>query len=120
MITHTKKKKHKKKNKTTQNKKKGNQMITKCAQINEIPLFVKEGSILPTLPKNKASEFGIASQVFTDLNIYFYPFFKQNIKNVTSISIYDDDGISPNYLFGNQFYTNTTFQWNSNISANQT
>ena len=79
----------------------GEQWYTVKAPLHKIPLFVKKGSIIPTMPvMNYVEE-------RTDYPITF-ELFPANVGEVASFQLYEDDGLSLQYLKGDCLQTNIT------------
>ncbi len=73
----------------------GGRMIQKKYSIDEIPLFVKAGSIIPTEPVREYSDEGSLDTLF--INIYG--------EKDGSFNLYEDDGISMDYQHGKYSWT---------------
>lgn len=80
---------------------KGGQYVTVEAPIDRIPIFVKAGSILPTVEGLQYAE----QKPQAPMKIYVYPGFD------TSFKFYEDEG--NNYNFENGAYAITEFVWNN-------
>jgi alpha-D-xyloside xylohydrolase len=81
-----------------------NQMIEIPASLEKIPLFVKDGGIIPlTSVHNQAPKFG--EQLPLELRVYG--------KSKGSFTLYDDDGTTFNYEKGNYSLTRFNVEINS-------
>ena len=78
----------------------GGQTVTASAQLDELPLYVKAGSILPLGPDVQYS----SEKSWDDLEIAIYP------GQDATFTLYEDEGDSYNYERGQ--YTEIPFTWN--------
>ena len=81
----------------------GGQVLNKFkTPLWKTPLFIKQGAIIPeNNPNNNPSEIDATKQILT-----FYP-----KKDLAQTTIYDDDGVSDNYLEEAKFTTTVIKQW---------
>ena len=75
----------------------GNQTINVSAPIDTMPIFVQEGSLIPTSTKTLNSTDDYISD---SLTITYYP-----SANNSSFTMYNDDGKDPNSIANNQYET---------------
>ena len=75
----------------------GNQTINVSAPIDTMPIFVQEGSLIPTSTKTLNSTDDYISD---SLTITYYP-----SANNSSFTMYNDDGKDPNSITNNQYET---------------
>ncbi len=79
----------------------GNQWIIVSAPIDQIPIFIKQGGIVPM----QDIEQYVGQKQMTELNLVVFPSSESNY------SLYEDDGISNNYEKGD--YSITKFEFNN-------
>ncbi len=72
--------------------------------INRVPVFVKAGAVIPLVPYPQAQVLGSASQNYQSLEYVVYPSPPSATGTVTWV--YEDDGLSNDYLANS--FTNTT------------
>ena len=93
------------------------QWITVNASIDEVPVFVKAGALLPMLPYSHAVTHGSASRQYDSLELWLYPG-----TSTGSAWLYEDDGISNDYLreAGQEGYlkTHVTYERHSALAGN--
>ena len=81
----------------------GSTMMDRLYALDEIPVLVRAGSVITTLPSIIGDTIGVAGRQYTDLIHTIYP----GASNGSSV-LYEDDGISTNYHTNNQFAKTTT------------
>lgn len=75
----------------------GGHWITKTVKLDHIPVFVKAGSFIPTLPKDKFIR-TTAEYNSGELAIHYYP-----SSGVSEYSLFDDDGASKSSLASKKY-----------------
>jgi alpha-glucosidase (family GH31 glycosyl hydrolase) len=80
--------------------------ITYSAGIDEVPVLVRGGAIIPTLPRNMTTIPGISGKQYSSLQFAVYPGSQKSTE--TGIA-YEDDGYSTDYLSG--ISSNTSLTW---------
>eukprot|EP01006_Ploeotia_vitrea_P016261 TRINITY_DN46831_c0_g1_i1.p1 TRINITY_DN46831_c0_g1~~TRINITY_DN46831_c0_g1_i1.p1 ORF type:complete len:846 (+),score=50.07 TRINITY_DN46831_c0_g1_i1:40-2538(+) len=76
----------------------GGQMHTAIATIDEIPTFFRSGSVIPMLPKKYSYQTGIANISYPAIDLVKFPLGWGGIPKTGNMSIYEDDGISVDYM----------------------
>jgi alpha-glucosidase (family GH31 glycosyl hydrolase) len=71
------------------------QWLSANASVDEVPAFVRAGTLLPMLPYERAVAHGSASRQYDALELWLYPG-----GAVGGASLYEDDGLSDGYLGG--------------------
>eukprot|EP00042_Codosiga_hollandica_P032126 m.200668 g.200668 ORF g.200668 m.200668 type:complete len:1028 (+) comp53818_c0_seq1:262-3345(+) len=79
----------------------GNTILTKSYDLSEIPVFVRAGAIVPSIPIVEGNTIGLAQQQYTSLVFNIHPGATEG-----STSVYEDDGYTLDYLTG--AFANTT------------
>ncbi|MFB0517398.1 MAG: TIM-barrel domain-containing protein [Candidatus Neomarinimicrobiota bacterium] len=79
---------------------KGGRVIKRAFALDEIPLYVREGSIIPMQPKMKRTD----EKPINPLILNIFP------GKTGSTSVYDDEGNNQNYKAGTYAITNVTFK----------
>lgn len=83
--------------------------------LSRTPVFVRDGALIPALPYTDAIALGSASlKSYSELELWIYP--SSSFSSVTSTWLYEDDGISSDYLSGAS-YANTSFTYHRNASG---
>jgi len=80
-------------------------IITKKFDIREIPVFVKAGAIVPTIPLGP-DVLGIAQRQYNTIVFNLYPG-----ATTGSTKVYEDDGISTNYVHGDFAHVLASYQF---------
>ena len=74
--------------------------LLSCAQtraffIEEVPVYVKAGAVIPTIPLVEGDTIGVASRQYTTLEFNIYPGAMSG-----SGVVYEDDGATTSYVYG--------------------
>jgi alpha-glucosidase (family GH31 glycosyl hydrolase) len=77
-------------------------MVTKDYDLTEIPLFVPAGSVVPM--RDLTAFIGAAMQPYTELGFAIFPG-----ASAGSGAVYEDDGMSVDYVTGTYAWTNCTY-----------
>eukprot|EP00005_Dracoamoeba_jomungandri_P001218 CAMPEP_0174251194 /NCGR_PEP_ID=MMETSP0439-20130205/1098_1 /TAXON_ID=0 /ORGANISM="Stereomyxa ramosa, Strain Chinc5" /LENGTH=818 /DNA_ID=CAMNT_0015331455 /DNA_START=326 /DNA_END=2782 /DNA_ORIENTATION=+ len=80
-------------------------IITKKFDIREVPVFVKAGAIIPTIPLGP-DVLGVAKRQYNTIIFNLYPGSTSG-----STKVYEDDGISVNYVHGDFAYISASYQF---------
>eukprot|EP01097_Dermamoeba_algensis_P005529 TRINITY_DN3517_c0_g5_i3.p1 TRINITY_DN3517_c0_g5~~TRINITY_DN3517_c0_g5_i3.p1 ORF type:complete len:382 (-),score=101.55 TRINITY_DN3517_c0_g5_i3:62-1207(-) len=94
----------------------GPQTITSSYTLDEIPVFVQAGSILPVAPQSTNS-IGQAQKLPETLHLLVFPPVNMQSPFTSQYSLYEDDGDSEEYHTG--VYANTTFLFSASEDDNQ-
>ena len=76
-------------------------MLTKFYDLSEIPVFIRAGAIVPSIPVVPGNTLGLAQQQYTNLVFTVHPGALSG-----STSVYEDDGYTMDYVSGG--FVNTT------------
>ncbi len=85
----------------------GPQMHTASAALTEMPIFVKQGSIIPLAPNLEYT----SQAAWDPITLDVYP----NASQIATARLYEDDGVSNGYRTGH--YRNTSFEASTNDTA---
>lgn len=77
----------------------------KAWDLTEIPIFIRAGSVIPFRPLEAGVTLGRAMQPYTTLGFMIFPGSEEDAGFV-----YEDDGITLDYLTGSYAYTNLQYQ----------
>ncbi len=90
----------------------GSTVLTKLYDISEIPVFYKAGSIIPQIPIPLGQTIGLAQQQYNTLIFSIVP-------GATSGStiVYEDDGLTMDYLSGQSVFTTAQYNISGNTMA---
>ena len=86
--------------------------------LNRVPVFAKSGAIIPLIPYSQAQAIGSASLNYASLEFLVFP----SAASTTGSSawVYEDDGLSNDYLSTNSlFYSNTSITYTKQSSTNK-
>jgi hypothetical protein len=86
----------------------GSTILTKSFDITEIPVFIRSGAIIPKIPLPPGNTLGLARRQYTTLILEIYPG-----QNSGSLKLYEDDGISVDYLSNKFTWTQVTYTLSS-------
>merc|ERR1712167_498427 len=82
----------------------GSTILEKKFPFSEVPVFVRVGSIIPTAPMTPGNSLGLAAKQYALINFIIYGSAASG-----SFDVYEDDGISTNYLNGASSTTKMTY-----------
>jgi hypothetical protein len=88
----------------------GSSLLTKSFDLSEIPIFIRGGAIIPKVPVPPGNTLGIARRQYTTLILDIYPG-----SNSGSIKLYEDDGISVDYLDNKVAWTQISYTINGAV-----
>ena len=80
--------------------------ITYAADVFTTPVFVRAGAVLPMLPRSLAGVTGVSAQQYSSLEFNVYPGAERG-----GARVYEDDGLSTEYLLGPSGYAETTLKY---------
>lgn len=83
---------------------------TKPFDISEVPVYVRAGSIIPSIPIVIGSTLGLAQQQYTTLEFNVYP----GASNGTT-QVYEDDGSTTAYLESAYVFTTASYTINDGV-----
>eukprot|EP00026_Physarum_polycephalum_P001741 Phypoly_transcript_01743.p1 GENE.Phypoly_transcript_01743~~Phypoly_transcript_01743.p1 ORF type:complete len:575 (-),score=101.83 Phypoly_transcript_01743:49-1773(-) len=84
--------------------------------LNRVPVFVKAGAIIPLVPYLEAQALGSAAQNYAALELLVYP---SAPATTSSAWVYEDDGISNDYLSDTPSFANTSISFAKQSSTNK-
>lgn len=76
----------------------GGSTITYNAPISLVPVFARAGAVIPMLPRNMANITGVSSQQYRSLEFNVFP--SPDLSASGSCEVYEDDGMTTDYLAG--------------------
>jgi hypothetical protein len=79
----------------------GSTVLTKFYDLSEIPIFIRAGAIIPSIPVVPGNTLGLAQQQYSNLVFTVHPGAVSG-----STSVYEDDGYTMDYVTGG--FVNTT------------
>ena len=84
------------------------------------PVFVKAGTVLPCLPSENVTDLGRASKPYYELEWWIYPRFNHSKNHTGNTFVYEDDGMSNDYLNSNGGHALIMFdyEYTNDIHAN--
>jgi alpha-glucosidase (family GH31 glycosyl hydrolase) len=93
------------------------QWVNLSYPLDRVPVFVKAGAIIPLVPYLEAQAIGSASQNYNSLEFVVYP----SSSSTTSVStwVYEDDGISNDYLLYSDMFANTSITFTKQSSTSK-
>jgi hypothetical protein len=94
----------------------GNQILNKSFDLSEIPVFVRAGAVIPSLPFPDApggsgQVLAQAREPYSTLVFNIYPTTGNSSQFKAVGTVYEDDGISLDYLQGRSAVTTATVTW---------
>jgi alpha-glucosidase (family GH31 glycosyl hydrolase) len=91
----------------------GGSSITYNASISIVPVFVRAGAVIPMLPRKLANVTGISARQYSSLEFNVFP--SPETSATGHCEVYEDDGMSTDYLGG--ISARTTFEYGPSFSS---
>lgn len=82
----------------------GSTSMTASYDLTEVPVFVRAGAVIPTIPVRTGATLGLATKQYTELEFSVYPG-----ATAGSTAVYEDDAHTRNYLTGQFAWTNGSY-----------
>eukprot|EP01130_Rhizamoeba_saxonica_P000608 TRINITY_DN1056_c0_g1_i3.p1 TRINITY_DN1056_c0_g1~~TRINITY_DN1056_c0_g1_i3.p1 ORF type:complete len:918 (+),score=174.74 TRINITY_DN1056_c0_g1_i3:238-2991(+) len=94
-----------------------NTFVTKKWDLSEVPVYVKEGAIIPTISDDFVTNIANAQNQYKGLTFNIYPTFEV-LAIQGSYKLYEDDGISREYLNEKYAWTTVSYQGTTKNTIN--
>ena len=82
----------------------GPTLLTKPYELREVPVFVRGGAIIPSIPVMPGDTIAVASRPYANLIFTVYPG-----ADAGTTQVYEDDGVTTGYLQGHFIWTNASY-----------
>jgi hypothetical protein len=93
----------------------GGSTIIYNASLSTVPVFVKAGAVIPMLPRSLVNTTGISAQQYRSLEFNVFP--SSHTPAFGECNVYEDDGMSTDYLSGISALTHFQYGPSSSLSG---